>query len=163
MLPWSLLTHSPARGALPMAHRVPVIYPSPTLAYSSSKRRRGGELLTTAFSPMGLAEALQSPEPLPTPEGGRFAGWMCEQQQAILIIVSVDFSGQKNTRRRGATVDAILISGGHRGEPGQFAGAGAPTNALESLGLVTKPFDKLRLDDFNIDGGVQRCVSDDDQ
>ena len=34
---------------------------------------------------------------------------------------------------------------------------------LESLGLVTKPFDKLRLDDFNIDGGVQRCVIDDDQ
>ena len=35
--------------------------------------------------------------------------------------------------------------------------------SLESLGLVTKPFDKLRLDDFNIDGGVQRCVIDDDQ
>ena len=35
--------------------------------------------------------------------------------------------------------------------------------SLESLGVLTKPFDKLRLDDFNIDGGVQRCVIDDDQ
>ena len=55
VLPWTLLTHSPARGALPMAHRValvffvtqfdtaawsqellsPVIYPSPTMADAS--------------------------------------------------------------------------------------------------------------------------------